>query len=495
MPIVDEASLDRKLGELEVAASWSPRTISKLESFIRSGDDESLFKISPVQFGKDRAVPEGEAIDLFLHGTKAGLFNMEWHLLCPGCGDIIESLASLKSVSTEYHCRVCQYDYSTTLDDYIEVSFSISPEIRRTKFHDLGSLSAEDYFFQYLLSGQSAYPNGKTPREIHRHRQKSLAYVEPNEAKSLAMELDPGFLLCTDFTYHWELFFNVEGEPAGEPQRLDIVIENGAIGQSHSKDAPGTLRPGPLIVNILNKGERRSLTYFQEVGPDFFNMKFEPVKYGNILSGKRLFITKTFADLFRSETIQRKGGLAVRDLTILFTDLKGSTALYDRVGDLKAFSLVQQHFDRLEKVVGSRTGTIVKTIGDAVMAAFSAPADAVGAAMEMLREIDAFNTEYGEKVIVLKIGIHKGTCIAVNLNDRLDYFGKTVNIAARVQALAMDEEIFITQDVLQDPGVAELLSELHVVSEKARLKGVPEEVQVHKIVLRRLNTREGKKFI
>jgi len=481
MKATNEALLDTKLGELEVAASWSPRTISKLENFIRTGGDESLFKISPIQFGIEKSIPETEAIDLFLHGTKAGLFNMEWHLLCPGCGDIIESLATLKSVSTEYHCSLCQYDYSTTLDDYIEVSFSVSPEIRTTKFHDLSSLTPQEYFYQCVLSGRSAYPDGLSPRDMHKHRQKSLSYLDPGERKLLEMELAQGFLLATDLVYHWELFFHIEGEPATEPQELELVIENGRIQQTYSKKTPGKLRPGRFLVNIMNKSDLRSVSYFQTVGPDFFTSKFEPLIYGNILSGKRLFITKTFGELFRSETIKKNEGLAVRDLSILFTDLKGSTALYDRVGDLKAFSLVQQHFDRLEKVIDSNTGTIVKTIGDAVMAAFSTPVDAVAAALEMLREIESFNHEYGEKVIVLKIGIHKGTCIAVNLNDRLDYFGKTVNIASRVQGLAMDEEIYITQDVFQFPGVTELLERFHVGTEIAKLKGVQEEIQVHKI--------------
>lgn len=143
---------------------------------------------------------------------------------------------------------------------------------------------------------------------------------------------------------------------------------------------------------------------------------------------------------------------------------------------------MQQHFDRLEKVIDAKSGTIVKTIGDAIMAAFSNPVDAVGAAVEMLKEIESFNKEYGDDVLVLKIGVHKGTCIAVNLNDRLDYFGQTVNIAARVQGLATDEEIYATEEIIQYPGVAEILTEFRVTEESAKLKGVLDERKVYKIV-------------
>ncbi|MFL5159484.1 MAG: adenylate/guanylate cyclase domain-containing protein [Microvirga sp.] len=73
---------------------------------------------------------------------------------------------------------------------------------------------------------------------------------------------------------------------------------------------------------------------------------------------------------------------------MLFTDLKGSTDLYDRIGDLNALSLVQQHFERLRDVTVRHGGAIIKTIGDAVMAAFVEPADAVRAALAMLQDME-----------------------------------------------------------------------------------------------------------
>jgi class 3 adenylate cyclase len=104
----------------------------------------------------------------------------------------------------------------------------------------------------------------------------------------------------------------------------------------------------------------------------------------------------------------------------LFTDIKGSTALYDRVGDLKAFTLVRQHFGVLRDVVAANQGALVKTIGDAVMAGFHDPLNAVRAALQMLAEIRRFNDAAGTELIGLKIGAHVGPCLAVTLNERLD---------------------------------------------------------------------------
>jgi class 3 adenylate cyclase len=115
------------------------------------------------------------------------------------------------------------------------------------------------------------------------------------------------------------------------------------------------------------------------------------------------------------------------------------------------------------------------------MASFERPADAVLAARDMLREIEAFNAEVGEREIVLKLGVHRGASIAVTLNERLDFFGQTVNIAARVQGLADADEIYITEDVYREPDVKDLLTEFHVTPYEARLRGVQRAVQVYRV--------------
>ena len=168
---------------------------------------------------------------------------------------------------------------------------------------------------------------------------------------------------------------------------------------------------------------------------------------------------------------------------MLFTDLKGSTALYDRIGDLNAFSLVRQHFDRLQHITVRHNGAIVKTIGDAVMAAFRDPLDAVKAAIAMHDEIARFTEVDAERQIILKIGVHKGAAIAVTLNDRLDYFGQTVNIAARVQNIADADEIYLSAQVFEADGVAAELEPLSIETRNATLRGIDVEMRVYRISL------------
>lgn len=126
-------------------------------------------------------------------------------------------------------------------------------------------------------------------------------------------------------------------------------------------------------------------------------------------------------------------------------------------------------------------GAIIKTIGDAVMAAFVEPADAVRAALTMLREMEAFNRHLPNREVILKIGIHRGAAIAVTLNESLDYFGQTVNIAARVQSLSDAKQICLTSEVLTAPRVESILAPYAIEQETAQLKGVHQEMPVFRI--------------
>ncbi len=166
-----------------------------------------------------------------------------------------------------------------------------------------------------------------------------------------------------------------------------------------------------------------------------------------IVTAKRILANQTFRDVYKADNLNIDQRLKITSLTFLFTDLKGSTALYERVGDLAAFDLVRAHFRALLDIIASEAGAVVKTIGDAVMATFVRPEQAIAAGLRMRKAMDALNEERGTQDLLVKIGIHEGACLAVMLNDRQDYFGQTVNIAARVQGQASAQAISATSPV------------------------------------------------
>ena len=498
MTTINESLLDKFLGDLEGARAWSPRVISKLENFIRTADDYDLFRVNPIQYATEKNMLESEAIDLFLHSAKLGLFEMEWHLVCPGCGHVVESLRNMHKLHSAYICNQCALESNVTLDDYIQVSFTISRSIREISYHNPESLSAEDLFYKYNLSrGARSFVEGLKQADALRDVTQLVAYLEPGEKRSIEFSAEPGAVLISRLNENSVTGFLVSPEQASEPQNISAQFVDGSLKVLNHEMTPaaradfgyagmtfnqlGSLRTGPLTVDIENRLERRVCFWLPLLPgePSRVGLSFDP-----FLSGKRLLTTQTFRNLFRSETVSENEGIGVRDITFLFTDLKGSTALYDQIGDPKAYYLVRQHFDTLGNIINHYEGATVKTIGDAVMATFMTPLDAVHAALEMLHDIEVFNSSISDK-LVLKIGIHTGHSIVVTLNDRIDYFGQTVNIAARVQALADADQIYISENVYNFPGVGEAISHCDIVHEQAMVKGVSEKLQVHRISIKK----------
>ncbi len=137
---------------------------------------------------------------------------------------------------------------------------------------------------------------------------------------------------------------------------------------------------------------------------------------------------------------------------------------------------MRQHFGVLRDVIATNHGALVKTIGDAVMASFYEPLDAVRAALDMLARIRRFNDSAGEELITLKIGAHVGPCLAVTLNERLDYFGRTLNLAARVQGLAAENEIYLSDELYRLPGAEDWLASMRRDPQTVHFKGIERQV-------------------
>ncbi len=473
--VVKEELLDERLAKLEMARSWTPRLVSKLESHIRSADDEALFRINPLTFARERGLPEDEVIDLLLHASSLGLLGMDWLLLCPKCSCVVESLGSLRGVHNHYHCCICQIGYDAVLDDYIAVTFTVSPEIRTIAFHHPERLSAWDYCFKYGETRDGVLPDGTPFVNVKAALTKAVSYLPPGQTTRLEIEASEGRILGASPEGRASLLFTIAGPPAAATQVAHVLYDRPV-----REHAQGSVAPGRITFEVENATAERG-TFLLAVLPPGIEIGQAPISFVPYLTGKRLLTTQAFRDLFRSEVIQASEGIGVRDITLLFTDIKGSTALYDRMGDLNAFSLVQQHFERLQDITVRHRGAIIKTIGDAVMAAFLSPADAVSAALAMRTEIAGVNRGQPDRQLILKIGIHTGAAIAVTLNERLDYFGQTVNIASRVQHLADADEICVSESAYEDAAVKAALEPFPVESQVARLRGVQQDQRVFRI--------------
>jgi adenylate cyclase len=204
-----------------------------------------------------------------------------------------------------------------------------------------------------------------------------------------------------------------------------------------------------------------------------------------------------FRRLFSKELLKPSTPLHVTSCAILFSDLTGSTALYTHAGDAAAFRLVDDHFDVLRKEIAKAGGTVVKTMGDAVMAAFVDERTCLRAAVACLSAFEAWKKDQENGALTgLKLGFYSGPCYVVTANDAIDYFGQTVNCASRVQHLAESGEIVLEERVYEElaaSGHAEAASRGLVLVERleTRVKGVAEPLHLVRTRLSDVSRKVG----
>jgi hypothetical protein len=259
MKALNEALLDDKLGELEQLRTWTPRVISKLESFLRIDDDWALFRANPFTFAEERGVNEDEAVDLFLYASKVGIFQLTWNLLCPGCGAAVQSFATLRSVCAVFHCYLCATDIETRLDDYVHVGFTVSPKIRSIPGHESSTLTAEDYYFRYYFTRETRASAGGPPfLDTLRKMALGLRYVEPGQTATLEATLAPGALVMLDAITNATFVFLIDAAAAGPNEPIRLKLKDGL-----SLPTVRSLAPGKATFLVENdSGHRASASLF-----------------------------------------------------------------------------------------------------------------------------------------------------------------------------------------------------------------------------------------
>lgn len=467
--------LDARIDALRATDAIPGHALDALKRFLTDAPDEDLFRQSPLRFADRYQLSEQLAIDLFLYATHRGILEFAWGVLCPGCLAFMTTPGALRSVQKK-HCGFCHIDVERSIDDRVEVAFTVSPSVRRIRFHSPEALDLTQDGMRLHFS--SSLASGSQP---HRAFAGSLAHAGralPGVPETFRIQIEDDHTAVVAPASHSVLY--LERKEGGANKAVAEMFDGRTLPDTVHVGA------GPVEVTLLNRMSSPAgyvvgavdYSLWPPAAPPGHPLTHKTMPY---LTGPRLLSSQVFRDLFRAESIPSEGGLELKSVTLVFTDLKGSTAIYERVGDIRAYDLVRRHFAVLRDVAAAEGGSIVKTIGDAIMASFSDPMAAMRATCRMLRAVE----EVGEGQLLLKIGVHTGPAIAVELNDRLDYFGRTVNIAARVQGLAGPGEIVCTEAVHDAPGVAALSDGAGLVAERkgVPLRGIAGDVPI--VILRR----------
>src|SRR6202162_5617547 len=391
-----------------------PGGADAIRELIENGQDHELNRINLLDFSKRTGLDEERVISGFLHASRLGLFDLTWNVLCPGCGGVLDAHSTLKSLRPEdYHCGLCACGYEASVDEQVEVAFTVSPRVRRIGAHDPNTLPLWEYFKQVFWSS-GVDLNRESFEALTDEVTLDALELPADERAVLSLQLPPQFIIVFEPVTHSAQFIDVQGEPTKERQQLSLIYN-----KIQAPVGTMTLRPGPLRLSLDNQTDVRVLPSVFVAADALHRLTGRRKPF---LTAKRMLTNQTFRDVYKADNLNIDQRLKITSLTFLFTDLKGSTALYERVGRLDAFDLVRAHFHALLEIIASEKGAVVKTIGDAVMATFIRPEHSLAAGLRMRAAMETLNVERGTKDLVVKIGIHEGPCLAVMLNERQEYF-------------------------------------------------------------------------
>lgn len=386
--------------------------VDRLVLFVQQADDFALARIKPYQLADEWHEPRRAVLEACLRATRVGLLDLQWELLCPLCRGSQGGGNSLSDLDSNAHCDTCRIDFTVNFDRFVELTFRPNDAIRR--------LDVKDYCI------------GSPQRTPHVVVQQLLA---ANAERELELPLETGNYRLRALELSSELPVKVTNE--GMARTVVAVSERGWSAEEL------TIAPRSLV-QLRNETDAEQLLILERLAWS-----------DQAATAAEVTALQIFRDLFSSEALRRGEQFSVGTLTVLFTDLKSSTQLYREIGDATAFGRVMNHFDVIKKLIAEEDGALVKTIGDAVMAVFRRPASALKAMLSAQEKLAS--PPPGIAPLTLKAGIHTGPCIAVTLNDRLDYFGSTVNMAARLESLSTGNDVIISNALYDDPEVRALL--------------------------------------
>ena len=266
------------------------------------------------------------------------LLEFEWHLLCPLCRGAKARTTSLAGIEPQVHCETCNIDFEVNFDRAVEITFHSNPSIRNIVIG------------KFCIAGPRV-----TPHVV------AQQLVAAGEKRQLRIDLEEG-------RYRLRALGLAGGQHIASATDADAAV---SVRAREGWSADELLVRHDAVINLQNGTDEEQLLILERLALS-----------DQAVTGAEVTALQRFRDLFASEALRPGERISVGSLTVVFTDLYGSTQLYNEIGDATAFGLVMSHFDVLKEAIGNVDGTLIKTMGDAVMAVFSRPVNALQAIID-----------------------------------------------------------------------------------------------------------------
>jgi len=405
-----------------------PAIAARLAALVEHAPRSSLQRLRPHELADAWQFPHEHVTAAMLAAARADLLTTAWMVICPRCRVPRAAYRTLAELPPTVQCEVCQIIFTADFDRNVELTFGAPPANN---------------------AAQAAQPRALRPsdsRQIVAQRVLGAA-----TAAEIEVDLRPGAYVVQVLPDRVARF-TVESD-AGSAI-LSARIEPARVNADAS-----VVRAGSVRLQVTNVSARDVVVRVVEAPLD-----------RTMATAARVTALQAFRDLFPNDVLAGDAQGTIRSLTFVCADVVGLERIVGELGDAQVARRVRAIVSALREIIAAGGGGLVKSTGDGVTAVFSEPRDAVGAALRFAAVAAPLE---------LRVGLHRGPCVAVTANGRLDYVGATVSTTARLARVARAGELLLTDAVADDSDVAGMLppGDRGVVT----LRGVPQPIDVTRL--------------
>lgn len=408
---VDEAA--EHLADLGFRESW----IRHLIACIAYEPDARAKSIEPYAFANQHSLPVDRAIDLLLSAVKEQLLSFQWRLRCPRCADVRYLREHLKLIPPVGHCSRCDIHFSTHLHKNVELAFKPHRHVRRIEAKKADSVDPLTRTQEYMR-----------------------VVIEPAGQKSIELDLPPGK-------------YRIRSSNTGPSQWYHLDVTSTKQAQVHvlvfdeRLEVNSAIHYGKHKLKVQNSSAVKQLVIFESINAR-----------SRMLLANRVLTNQHFHALFPGETVSEESPAPIGPLALLVADVAGSTLLYECMGDEASYRLIREFYQFVEKNIRACEGAIIKGVGDYIMAAFVNPVRAVKAGLRIRENLDTFNATLGTSdQLRVRLALHYGPCMAINMSQTIDFFGHSVNTASALQHLSDEEDLILSEEAWAIPELRHFL--------------------------------------
>ncbi len=418
--------LSQAIGRM-VQAGADADAAAKLERALQAWSPQELAGLRPLAIADRLGVNGSVMIDTCLLAAHEGILNLRWDVLCPTCRVSADTKDELSQINAHTNCEACDVDFQSNLAGAIEMVFQAHPEIREVNAQ------------KYCIGGPVHSPH-------------VIAQVRVDAGERLEVPLD---LTAGDYL--------VRGPRL--PRTQNMVVQSTAAPSSvqwslssfgTGKHTP-TLRTGRQTITITNDRDALHIVRIERTIPR-----------GDVVTAAMASTHPLFRKLFPNQRFREDNPIATETMTFLTTGINNVDQLYVNLGDTDAYAAIHRLHDEIATSISGVGGTVVKTIGEQLLAAFATREDAVIATLRIRERLHQSSDQF----IQLGIGVHCGPTLVTTQNNQLDYFGSTVRAASGLVGHAGNDTL-ITEAVYADASVARYLDLSNKLIETIDLPGHP----------------------